>query len=552
VSSLSELTPAQATQRWDEVEVHAPSLAALRQALPWLGLAGRTRRLVVRVAATDRPELLRVPAAVGRRVPTTAELSRAEIGLHIGVELAKHTEVAMIARAVLDAGLPAFSRTAGLRVGLTGPEALVWAVGDPTVGAALGPVDPALPAAHDVLVGSNTLHVDPRVPRVSGGVPPVDTVLCAPRGFSAAGPEVALLDRDGTLRWADAERRIESWTGLTENDIAALRAVRAVRVADGLDPRVVAQLCCAGIPVCAKDPGLDAALGLELTARLRTLDPDALADPIDRESWSIDTRRLALARFAPAARWAATAAALGVPTRPKPTVSVLVATRRTALLPFALAQIARQDWADLQVVLVLHGPTAADPVVADATVGFPRPLQIVEVGADVVFGRALNIGLDHCAGDLVTKFDDDDWYGPAHVTDLVQAHEHSGALLVGCGGYYVYLAGPDVTIRWTHVPTEAATTWVHGGTILLERAALRALGGFAAVPVGEDAALLTAVRTAGGAIYGIHDLGFCYFRGRDHTWIPAEGDTRWMDTDAVKLPGFAPPPQLDPMPHPWR
>jgi hypothetical protein len=258
-----------------------------------------------------------------------------------------------------------------------------------------------------------------------------------------------------------------------------------------------------------------------------------------------------LARFAPTVSWLATAARLGLPTRPGPSVSVLLATRRTELLSFALAQVARQDWADLQLVLVLHGPAADDPVVRAAVTGFPRPLEIVEVGADVLFGRALNVGLDRCAGDLVTKVDDDDWYGPHHLTDLVQAHAHSGALLVGCGGYHVYLAGPDVTIRWTHVPTEALTTWVHGGTILLDRAVLRGLGGFAAVPVGEDAALLAAVRTAGGGIYGIHDLGFCYFRGRDHTWMPPGGDTRWLETDEVKVPGFQPPEQLDPLPHPW-
>jgi hypothetical protein len=133
----------------------------------------------------------------------------------------------------------------------------------------------------------------------------------------------------------------------------------------------------------------------------------------------------------------------------------------------------------------------------------------------------------------------------------VAAHRHSGAQLVGVPGYYVYLAGPDLTVRWTQVATEAATVWVHGGTMLLARADLAALGAWPGVPVGEDAHLLAAVRAAGGAIYGIHDLGFCYFRGGDHTWMPTEGDARWLDLDLPRWPGFAPPPQLDPLPHPW-
>jgi hypothetical protein len=259
---------------------------------------------------------------------------------------------------------------------------------------------------------------------------------------------------------------------------------------------------------------------------------------------------LALARFAPDDFWARAAAELGRPV-PSATVSVLLATRRTALLPFALAQIARQTWPALQTVLVLHGPSAEDPAVRAALAGFSRPIEVIEVGADVVFGHALNVGLARCAGELVTKFDDDDWYGPHHITDLVQAHRHSGAELVGVPGYYVYLAGSNLTVRWTQVATEAPTVWVHGGTMLLARADLQALGAWAGVPVGEDAHLLAAVRAAGGSIYGMHDLGFCYFRGANHTWMPAEGDSRWLDPALPRWPGFAPPPQLDPLPHPW-
>ncbi|HEY3604699.1 MAG TPA: glycosyltransferase family 2 protein [Sporichthyaceae bacterium] len=549
VSSLSNLTLTQPPARWDEVVVHSGSMAAVRQALPWLGLAGRTKRLVIEIAATTRPELLRAPAAVGRRVPSATSVSREDAGVTVVVELAKHTEVGLIARAVLADAPSTESRTAGLRVGLTEAGALAWSAGDPMITAAPGPADPALPPAVDVLVG--TVDADPRVPRVTDGVAPVDTALFSPRGFlatTAAG--VVEFGADGWLRWPDGSPR-DVRAGLTENDLAALRQARAVRAAPGADPAVLAQLCCAGVPVAAADPALDAALGPDLAARLRALDPQTTGDDVGRESWSVDTRRLALARFAPSAHWARIGGGLSVPARPAPTVSVLLATRRVALLPFALAQLARQDWPDLQVVLVLHGQSAADPAVTAALAAFHRPVDVVEVGADVVFGRALNAGLDRCAGDLVTKFDDDDWYGPHHVTDLVAAHRHSGALLVGCGGYHVYLAGPDVTIRWTNVPTEALTLWVHGGTILLDRASLRGLGGFAPVPVGEDAALLATVRTAGGDIYGIHDLGFCYFRGRDHTWTPPDGDARWLAADNASLPGFQPPPQLDPLPHPW-
>jgi hypothetical protein len=537
--------------RWDEVAVHAASLAELRRALPWITLLGRARQVTVAIAATDRPALLRAPAAVGRRVPVEARVIRDGDGVRVVVVLPKPTEVGMTVRAVLGTGLRGAHRTAGLRVGIAAPDGLSWAAGDAAV-TATGPA----PAAPDVIVGVGgvrTPHVQP-----AGELPPVDTAVCSPAGFGPAGADVAQLAASATqltlLTGPGGRRPLDPLVGLTENDLRAVRDAPALHVT-GAGPglgRVVAQLCVAGVPVRA--PELPAAvadgLGAELATRLRTVETAALADARDRESWSIDTRRLALARFGPQEYWTRAAHELGRPA-PSASVSVLLATRRTALLAFALAQIARQDWADLQVVLVLHGPSAADPAVQAALAGFDRPIEVVSVASDVVFGHALNAGLARCAGEFVTKFDDDDWYGRHHVTDLVQAHRHSGAHLVGVPGYYVHLAGPDVTIRWTQVPTEAPAVWVHGGTMLLTRADLYELGAWPGVPVGEDAHLLAAVRAAGGAIYGIHDLGFCYFRGRDHTWMPAEGDIRWLDADLARWPGFAPPPQLDPLPHPW-
>jgi hypothetical protein len=51
-------------------------------------------------------------------------------------------------------------------------------------------------------------------------------------------------------------------------------------------------------------------------------------------------------------------------------------------------------------------------------------------------------------------------------------------------------------------------------------------------------------------MYSIHDLGFLYYRGKDHTWTPEDGDQRWLSKDPEQWTGFRPPPQLDPLPHP--
>ncbi|WP_019877493.1 glycosyltransferase [Sporichthya polymorpha] len=539
---LLALGPAHA-QDWAEVEIRAGSLAELRRALPWLVHAGRTPRLRVAVARTDRPRALRPPALVGNRPVASALLTRKP--LQVEVELAKPAAVAALVRACLSPVEEIGRRhgAPGLRAAVADPAALSWTTGLPHVPLAREP-DPADPLPPPDLV----------LRREQTGLPPVDTAFCSPAGFrpDAAGFAELVAAPDGLLLQGPAGTlgTLDPLVGLTENHIRSLREFAAVRVADASAPglsRVLSQLSCAGVPVCAPHltADLDEELGPDLAARLRDLTPSQLEDPLAREAWSVSTRRTALGRFSPDAYWRARQGDAG------PTVSVVLATRRPDLLSFALAQVERQDWPRLEVVLVLHGAAADHPAVTAAAAALTRPLTVVEVPADVVFGRALQTGLARCSGRLVTKMDDDDWYGVHHVTDLVQAHAHSGATLVGSSGYHLYVADADATLRWTKNPTEAAATWVHGGTMLLARDDLTALGGWPAVPVGEDAHLIRAVRESGGWIYGIHDLGFLYYRGQGHTWMPATGSQFWLDAEVPRAAGFAPPPQLDALPHPW-
>ena len=136
-----------------------------------------------------------------------------------------------------------------------------------------------------------------------------------------------------------------------------------------------------------------------------------------------------------------------MPALPLPSVSVVLATRRPEKLASALKQLARQNWKSTEVVVVLHGFAAELPDVRSAVAAYPGELQLQSVPADMVFGEVLNAGVAAASGDLVCKMDDDDWYGPHHLRDLVHAKEFSGATLVGAQVEFVYLESVDITTR---------------------------------------------------------------------------------------------------------
>ena len=318
----------------------------------------------------------------------------------------------------------------------------------------------------------------------------------------------------------------------------------------GLDAalaRRLTQLAVAGVPVLANrlSGRVRALVGDELTARI-----DAFAaedDVLTRESKSIDMRRTALELYSPRNRWNVVLDQLGRKPAPETSVSVLLASRRPDKLASAFAQLGRQSWKATEVVLVLHGVDPGLPEVQRAVRSYPGQVTVRAVPADTIFGDALNVGVEAAAGDLVSKMDDDDWYGEHHLRDLVRAREFSGATLVGSQVEFVYLETLDITTRRPPAG-EQYTDHVAGGTMTISRAALRELGGWRPVHRAVDRCLLQAVQAAGGLVYRAHGQNYLMHRhsGADahggHTWNP--DDSVFLQSVAGQWDGFRPPPQI--------
>ena len=190
-----------------------------------------------------------------------------------------------------------------------------------------------------------------------------------------------------------------------------------------------------------------------------------------------------------------------------------MATRRPDMVEHAVAQVARQRGvADLELVLAPHGFEAAPP-------GVDLPVRLVPAAADVVFGDVLNAAVGAARGELVLKMDDDDWYSPDFVADLLRARSYSGAELVGAPDDVYYLEDRDLTLA----PRPSGR-----GLQGLRRGRHHADGPFGppgagrvplTFPVTSTRASPRAVRDAGGSVYRIHGLGYVLRRtASGHTW----------------------------------
>ncbi|MEW9532789.1 glycosyltransferase family 2 protein [Microbispora sp. NPDC049125] len=347
--------------------------------------------------------------------------------------------------------------------------------------------------------------------------------LCTPLGFTRSAPEGAAgLSWQGD-RWAVGDRPLDAPLGAGE--VAALRPLRALHVGWPEEPSgdamtTIVDLAGAGVPLTSgpapswvrdADPRLaDLVAGWapELDGEMpaKPGSPAAAVSVADlrREEHSVRLRRHALR-------------AKGL-ARVLPSVTVVMATRRPHFLRGALEQMAAQRHVDLQVIVALHGVPLAE--VREAVEGLPLPLTVLEEDARAPFGEVLNRAAARAEGDVLAKWDDDDWYGPEHLADLLLARAYSGGDVVGMAQEFFYLEPLNVTIRRVDYSSEVWSDHVAGGTVLIGRELFHEVGGFGPNGPGEDAHLLRAVGAAGGSIYRTHGLGYVLRRsvGAEHTW----------------------------------
>lgn len=393
------------------------------------------------------------------------------------------------------------------------------------------------------------------------GLGPLDEQLLNPTGYRRVPTEpISTLEPEpgSTTRLVlDTTRGmhvIDGRQGLAEADLSSLRTLEGVHLSwrGGGGPReysrIVASLAMAGVPLtCEPVPGWARALiHASVLDAITAVDDDG--SPLSREVRSVRTRRAAHRAHSSAAWRREVAVRRDLQVAPPTRVSILLPTRRPQLLRFALRQVARQRGVDLELVLATHGHqpdrVALDELVRTSDIQVTR----FETPEETPFGDLLNEAAVRASGDVLLKMDDDDWYGPDFVTDLLLARAYSGADVVGCPPEFIYVEQLGLTVRRRY-PTERFGGVVAGGTMMVSREAHQAVGGFRRMRRYVDAGLQHAITAAGGLVYRAHGHGYVLRRSSaGHTWDPGVGYFLSRSRVVDQWRGFRPSPLLAPDP----
>lgn len=526
--------PPEPRARWAAVILAVADSAALRRIAPALPRLGRARAIACWLTETDRA------LALTQRPgwPSLGMLQARLLASGAGWTTARF-EGPVLINAVLEQlardAVPAkFHRSAGIVIAVPPNAEPPGTVVPPDIVLGFGRAFSA--PVYDVTSRPAAVVNDPDLVRG-----PLDEGVLNPTGF-VQRPGRGMVDLradesgDPVVFGLPHAVKVEPARGATAVLVTALREHQGVRVdwagGDTAMTTLVAGLAMAGVPLsCVTVPDdVASRLGPSLSSILGEVVD--LGEPLRREEHSVRLRRAALLSHSTLGWGARLAEAAGLPHRRFPTCTIVLATKRPGQLEFALRQVARQTGAEVELVVAAHG-FAPDKSWVQERVG--HPASVLAISSETYFGDVLNAGVRASSGDLIVKMDDDDWYGPDFITDLMLARHYSGADITGTTAEFVYLEALDRTIR-RNDRSERNAKFVAGGTIMVERGYLAALGGFRPVRRFVDAQLLAATAALGGSVYRTHGLGYVLRRSAEgHTWDadddyfldPARLDQQW-------------------------
>ncbi|MGP4033804.1 glycosyltransferase family protein [Pseudarthrobacter sp. 1C304] len=218
----------------------------------------------------------------------------------------------------------------------------------------------------------------------------------------------------------------------------------------------------------------------------------------------------------------------------RPTVSVLMPTIRPQNLEHVFRTLAGQEGVDPELVLLTHGFRLSAGRLAELSdMSGLRNVVVLDASREVPLGECLNRCVAASGGEVLTKMDDDDHYGPHYLSDQLHALAYSGADVVGKQAHYMHLAASNASILRFAEKEHRFTDFVMGPTITAGRGVFLDHP-FQPVAVGEDTGFLRAVHAAGKVIYSADRFNYYQVRtGHGHTWqvedaeLIASGDLKF-------------------------
>jgi len=211
---------------------------------------------------------------------------------------------------------------------------------------------------------------------------------------------------------------------------------------------------------------------------------------------------------------------LGVPDKFRSAggVTVITATNKQGYMQNIFSNYDRQTYEPKELVVLLNNDSL-DLAQWQARAALSKNVRVFRIDACRPLGHCLNHAIDNSSLPYVTKMDDDNYYAPDFLTDLVNGFYYADAEIVGKLSYFIYLESSKTLILMCPGMEHRYVNFVSGSALVIKRSVFDAVR-FSDVPVGSDSVFLSACVKQGVRLYSADRYNYVYKRRaskEDHT-----------------------------------
>jgi glycosyltransferase involved in cell wall biosynthesis len=209
-----------------------------------------------------------------------------------------------------------------------------------------------------------------------------------------------------------------------------------------------------------------------------------------------------------------------------PRVSLITPTKRPDMIPRALANYQSQKYPNKEWIIILNSAREDIPEIKQLCQKHPD-ISCIHVHEEKNIGACLNLAIQKASGEFCFKIDDDDFYGPNYVLDMMLEMRAVDADIFGKPTGFIYLEGSD-KLMMRHRALESQYVFggknvphMCGANIAGKRAILSEIMFAEDMRACVDTDFLRLCKAAELSIYLSNIHGFAAMRGKDktsHTW----------------------------------
>jgi len=201
-------------------------------------------------------------------------------------------------------------------------------------------------------------------------------------------------------------------------------------------------------------------------------------------------------------------------------VSIIISTNKLEYMDNIFASYDRQEYEDKELIIILNN-NHLNLAEWREKANSHHNVTVYQVDEKEPLGVCLNYGIERARFDYISKFDDDNYYGPAFLGDLMNAFEYTVADIVGkCAGY-IYFENGDILALYGEAMEHCYTHFVLGSAMIIKREVFNRVPWPTDREWGSDTEFLRQSVKNGFKIYSADRFNYVYVRRASqelHTW----------------------------------